>query len=68
MTEPTLPSSTEEYKVSEDQEISDPDNQGPNLTVKGQVKKQRLKDSLVLKMETNIYMLHYKNRIKEFCH
>ena len=68
LTKPTLPSLTKEYKVSEDQEIPDPDNQGQKLTVKKQVKKQRLKDFLVLKMETDVYMLHYENWIEESCH
>ena len=68
LTNPTLPSPTEEYEVLEDQEIPDPDNQGQNLTVKKQVKKQTSKDSLVLKMETDVYMLHYKNWIEESRH
>ena len=68
LTKPTLPSPTGEYEVSEDQEIPDPDNQRQKLTVKKQVKKQRSKYSLALKMEMNVYMLHYKNWIEESCH
>ena len=38
------------------------------MTVEVQVKKQKAKDSMMLKMETDVYMLHYKNWIEESRH
>ena len=38
------------------------------MTVEVQVKKQKAKDSMMLKMETGVYMLHYKNWIEKYRH
>ena len=65
LTRPSLPSPTKEYEVSEDQEVPDPIYQGATMMVQVQVIKQKAEDSMMLKMETDLYMLHYKNWIEE---
>ena len=54
--------------MSEEQEVPDPDNQGETMTVEVQVMRQKAKDSMMLKMEIDVYMLHYKNWIEESRH
>ena len=57
---PKLPSPTKEYEESEDREVPDPDNQGEKKTSKVIVKKTQMDESILVKMETDVYILHYK--------
>ena len=57
---PKLPSLTKEYKESEDRKVPDPDNQRGKITTKVIVRKTQTKDSAMAKMETDVYILHYK--------
>ena len=60
-----LPSPDEEYDSTEDQEVDDPDDVGKKMTIRVTVRKTRPKQSAILKMETDVYMLHYKVWITE---
>ena len=57
---PQLPSLDEEYDSIEDQEVDNPDDMGKKMTVQVTVKNTKPKQSAILKMETDVYMLHYK--------
>ena len=63
--EPARPDPEEKYEVEVDVEEPDPLDADKIITVKKTVIKSRTKDLSQLKMETDIYMLHYKNWLSE---
>ena len=57
---PTLTSTEVAVETTEEQDVPDPDNEGATMKADVLVKKMEPKPAAIIKVKTDVYLLHYK--------